>query len=156
MSVIRTISTTWIANATSITSHARSRASYLAADWMPVSEAGLLDVHADEGPFPVAAGITAERVGGHTRGLSIVRVAGGQDPDVVFVGDLVPTGAHVPVPWVMGYDLQPLVTIEEKKEVYRRCAQEGLGLAFPHDAEVGGVCVEMVDGKPVVCKVLDL
>jgi glyoxylase-like metal-dependent hydrolase (beta-lactamase superfamily II) len=50
-----------------------------------------------------------------------------------FLGDLVPTAAHLPLPWIMGYDLEPLVTLETKKRVLARAAGEGWWLLFEHD-----------------------
>src|SRR2546423_4884600 len=55
---------------------------------------------------------------------------------VCFLADLVPTSAHLPLPWIMGYDLQPLVTLESKRQLYRRAEAEGWLLVFEHDAAV--------------------
>jgi len=53
-----------------------------------------------------------------------------------FVADLVPTAAHLPLPWIMGYDLEPLVTLETRKRIYRRAEAEGWLLVFEHDPNV--------------------
>jgi len=53
-----------------------------------------------------------------------------------FVADLVPTSAHLPLPWIMGYDLEPLVTLESRRRLYRRAEGEGWLLVFEHDAAV--------------------
>jgi glyoxylase-like metal-dependent hydrolase (beta-lactamase superfamily II) len=113
--------------------HARSRASYVRDDWIPVHEAGLLEVHGADGPEEILPGLTLERVGGHTPGLSLVRLDGGADGDVLCVGDLVPTGAHVPVPWIMGYDLDPPRQVELKEARLPRWADEGTLVVFPHE-----------------------
>ena len=55
---------------------------------------------------------------------------------VCFLADLVPTSAHLPLPWIMGYDLQPLVTLESKRQLYRRAEAEGWLLCFEHDPVV--------------------
>jgi len=55
---------------------------------------------------------------------------------VCFLADLVPTSAHLPLPWIMGYDLEPLVTLESKRQLYRRAEAEGWLLCFEHDATV--------------------
>jgi glyoxylase-like metal-dependent hydrolase (beta-lactamase superfamily II) len=71
-----------------------------------------------------------------------------------FLGDLVPTAAHLPAAWIMGYDLEPLVTLETKKRVLGRAAAEGWELIFEHDpavargrvvADAGGWTPEPVD-----------
>jgi len=53
-----------------------------------------------------------------------------------FLADLVPTSAHLPLPWIMGYDLEPLVTLESKRQLYRRAEGEGWLLVFEHDPAV--------------------
>jgi len=53
-----------------------------------------------------------------------------------FLADLVPTSAHLPLPWIMGYDLEPLVTLESKRRLYARAEAEGWLLWFEHDPEV--------------------
>jgi len=53
-----------------------------------------------------------------------------------FLADLVPTSAHLPLPWIMGYDLEPLVTLESKRRTYRRAEAEGWLLVFEHDPVV--------------------
>ena len=65
-----------------------------------------------------------------------------------FVADLVPTAAHLPLPWIMGYDLEPLVTLETRKRIYQRAEAEGWLLVFEHDpATVAGRLGK--DGKGV-------
>jgi glyoxylase-like metal-dependent hydrolase (beta-lactamase superfamily II) len=53
-----------------------------------------------------------------------------------FLADLVPTSAHLPLPWIMGYDLEPLVTLESRRQLYRRAEGEGWLLVFEHDPAV--------------------
>src|SRR5258707_864915 len=53
-----------------------------------------------------------------------------------FLADLAPTSAHLPLPWIMGYDLEPLVTLESKRHLYRRAEGEGWLLVFEHDPAV--------------------
>jgi glyoxylase-like metal-dependent hydrolase (beta-lactamase superfamily II) len=53
-----------------------------------------------------------------------------------FVADLVPTSAHLPLPWIMGYDLEPLVTLESRRRLYQRAEGEGWLLVFEHDPAV--------------------
>jgi glyoxylase-like metal-dependent hydrolase (beta-lactamase superfamily II) len=53
-----------------------------------------------------------------------------------FIADLVPTSAHVPLPWIMGYDLEPLVTLETRRAIYARALAEEWLLCFEHDPEI--------------------
>jgi glyoxylase-like metal-dependent hydrolase (beta-lactamase superfamily II) len=50
------------------------------------------------------------------------------------LGDLVPTVAHLPLPWIMGYDVEPLVTLETKRRILKRAVDEDWLVVFEHDA----------------------
>ena len=65
---------------------------------------------------------------------SILIESGGEK--ACFVADLVPTSAHLPLPWIMGYDLEPLVTLETRRRIYQRAEAEGWLLVFEHDPHV--------------------
>jgi glyoxylase-like metal-dependent hydrolase (beta-lactamase superfamily II) len=62
---------------------------------------------------------------------SVLVTSGGEA--ACFLADLVPTAAHLPAPWIMGYDLEPLVTLETKKRLLTRAAREHWQLIFEHD-----------------------
>jgi glyoxylase-like metal-dependent hydrolase (beta-lactamase superfamily II) len=51
-----------------------------------------------------------------------------------YLADLVPTVAHLPLPWIMGYDVEPLVTLETKRRILQRAHEEGWLVIFEHDA----------------------
>jgi glyoxylase-like metal-dependent hydrolase (beta-lactamase superfamily II) len=70
-----------------------------------------------------------------------------------FLGDVVPTSAHLPLPWIMGYDVEPLVTLESKRWLLRRAQEEGWTLVFEHDPTVGFGRVAH-DGKAYVLEAL--
>jgi glyoxylase-like metal-dependent hydrolase (beta-lactamase superfamily II) len=55
---------------------------------------------------------------------------------VAFVADLIPTSAHMRLPWIMGYDLEPLRTLESKRAILREAALEGWRIVFEHDPVV--------------------
>jgi glyoxylase-like metal-dependent hydrolase (beta-lactamase superfamily II) len=70
---------------------------------------------------------------GHTPGHQSVRLDSGGET-ALFLGDLVPTAAHLPLPWIMGYDVEPMVTLETKRRILKTaCEQEWL-VVFEHDA----------------------
>jgi glyoxylase-like metal-dependent hydrolase (beta-lactamase superfamily II) len=54
----------------------------------------------------------------------------------LFLGDMCPTSAHLPAPWIMGYDVEPLVTLATKKRVLKQAADQGWLLVFEHDSVV--------------------
>lgn len=76
------------------------------------------------------------RAAGHTSGMCVVQVAGGEDGDALFLADLVPTAAHLPVPWVMAFDLYPVTTMETKERWLERAAEGQWLCIFQHDPEI--------------------
>lgn len=111
----------------------RTAASYFPHNFVPVHDAGLFDFV--EGERAVAAGITVVPTPGHVPYHQGIRLE--NDGEVAFyVADLVPTTAHLPLPWIMGYDVEPLVTLETKRRVLRRALDERWILVFEHDALV--------------------
>jgi len=63
----------------------------------------------------------------------VIRSAG---ETAVFLADVIPTHAHLPLPWIMGYDVEPLVTLESKRRLLKRAEQEDWTVIFEHDAIV--------------------
>lgn len=128
----------------------RDRASYDPRNWEPLFEAGVVELFDDEAE-PVA-GVRAVKAPGHNADMCIVVIDGGDAGDAggkaVFWADLVPTAAHVPYPWIMGYDLYPLTTLEQKKRWLPRAAAEGWLSIFEHDPETPlGRLVETKPGR---------
>jgi glyoxylase-like metal-dependent hydrolase (beta-lactamase superfamily II) len=74
-----------------------------------------------DGEFEIFEGIELIVSDGHTIGQQLVKVSDG-DKTLVYCGDLIPTSSHIPIPYVMAYDLQPLITMEEKKETTKKGA----------------------------------
>lgn len=111
----------------------RIRASYLLHNVDPVDAAGLWDLV--EGDTQVTEGVRVVRTPGHTPWHQSVLVE--RDGEVAcFLADVCPTTAHLPLPWIMGYDLEPLVTLESKRGLWERACEEEWLLVFEHDAVV--------------------
>ncbi|MBN1448857.1 MAG: MBL fold metallo-hydrolase [Bacteroidetes bacterium] len=109
----------------------RDRASYFPDNLLPIEEAGKLQLlDGEEELFP---GLRLEIVNGHTFGQQLLRISDG-DQGLLFAGDLIPMSAHVPAPWIMGYDLQPLVTLAEKQAILDRAVSSRDVLVYEHDA----------------------
>lgn len=115
------------------TPNERIRASYLPPNYAPVAEAGRFRLV--DGEAEVLPGIRVLPTPGHVPYHQSILIVD-QGSSLCFLGDLVPTSAHLPPPWIMGYDLEPLVTLETKKALLARAAREGWELAFEHDPTV--------------------
>jgi glyoxylase-like metal-dependent hydrolase (beta-lactamase superfamily II) len=83
----------------------------------------------------VIPGISVRVTPGHVPYHQSVLVSDGGET-ACFLGDLVPTAAHLPLPWIMGYDLEPLRTLESKRVLLTEAAERGWRLVFEHDARV--------------------
>ncbi len=111
----------------------RTRGSYFPKNFEPVAARDrwmLLD-----GDTEVLPGIVCVVTPGHVPFHQSIRVADGGET-ALFLGDLVPTSAHLPLPWIMGYDVEPLRTLETKRTVLAVAAEEGWRLVFEHDPVV--------------------
>ncbi|MNC92938.1 hypothetical protein D3C83_94590 [compost metagenome] len=71
---------------------------------------------------------------GHVPWHQSILIDGGNGAIALFLGDVCPTAAHLPLPWIMGYDVEPLVTLESKRRILTRAVDEGWLLVFEHDA----------------------
>ena len=108
----------------------RVRASYLADNFDPLaSEDRIRFVEQDAEIVP---GVRVLHTAGHTPGHQSVLIGTGKSR-VLYLADLVPTVAHLPLPWIMGYDVEPLVTLDSKRSVLAAAVREGWTLAFEHD-----------------------
>jgi len=107
----------------------RTAASYLAHNFDPVPFQ-LID-----GETQILPGIRALPTPGHVpHHQSLLIESGGER--ACFIADLVPTSSHLPLPWIMGYDLEPLVTLETRRRLYQRAEAEQWLLIFEHDPVV--------------------
>ena len=107
----------------------RTAASYLKHNFDPIT------FRLVDGETEVLPGIRCLPTPGHVPYHQSILVENGGDR-ACFLADLVPTSAHVPLPWIMGYDLEPLVTLESKRRLYTRAEAEGWLLWFEHDPVV--------------------
>jgi len=124
--------------------NARNRASYLLDNYAPLAEAGVLQlVDEDQTIMP---GVKVRRTGGHTPHHQIVVIESG-GKTAAFVADLIPTTAHVPDAWVMGYDLNPLETMTAKQRFAKEAIEKDILVFFEHDPVVAAGYLKEVDGK---------
>lgn len=109
----------------------KDRASFMPENYMPLIERDVLDIL--EGPGELFPGIRVDLANGHTRALQMVTVSD-SSVTVFYPADLMPTGAHISIPYGMGYDNFPLTTIAEKKLFLPRIIDERWIVIFEHDA----------------------
>jgi glyoxylase-like metal-dependent hydrolase (beta-lactamase superfamily II) len=110
----------------------RTAASYFPHNFVPVHEAGRYDLV--EGEREIVPGIRVLPTPGHVPYHQSILIES-RGEAALYLGDLVPTSAHLPLPWIMGYDVEPLVTLETKRRILRRAMDEGWLVVFEHDAE---------------------
>ena len=110
--------------------NARERASFLTENILPIQEHGLLNF-IEEHSF-ANYGITFDHVYGHTEAMSIPYIDY-NGTKIIFAADLMPSSFHIPLPYVMSYDLRPLSTLDERKRLYENVLSENAILFFEHD-----------------------
>lgn len=135
--------------------HPKDRASFLEEDFSALEDTDVLRFVEGDRPDPPYPGLEWYVSHGHTPS-QLHPVFGTGSDRLMFVGDLVPTIAHLRLGWVMAYDLLPMTTISEKEAVVRRCVDEGMLLAFPHDPVTGGVALDGPVERPIVLHALSL
>ena len=123
----------------------RDRASYRPEDWEPWAAAGRLETVSGE--KEIRPGITVVPVRGHNAGMQAIRVdSGGRT--LFYFADALPTSAHVPIPWIMSYDLYPVDLIENKKRLLAQAVRDQWLCVFEHDPLVPwGTIAEDPDGR---------
>jgi glyoxylase-like metal-dependent hydrolase (beta-lactamase superfamily II) len=120
----------------------REQASFLTENILPLEESGQLRLH--EGGAELYPGLELIVVDGHTRGQQLVRF---HDPSrsLLFAGDLLPTAAHVPLLWIMAYDVAPLDTLAEKQRILSRAAEKDWIIFFEHDVDTATAHIEVTE-----------
>ena len=111
----------------------RIRASYLPENFEAVTDAGLWDLVQGDGV--VTEGLRVVPTPGHTPYHQSVLIESDGETGC-YLADVCPTSAHIPLPWIMGYDLEPLVTLESKRGLWQRALEDDWMLIFEHDPRV--------------------
>ena len=117
---------------TAMNPNAREKASFLKENIGPLTTSEHVNLVDDTHEFE--PGLTTIVVNGHTLGQQLPKIEG-DDKTIVFMADLLPTHVHLPLPWVMGYDLYPTQTLTEKKAFLDRAIEGNWYLYLEHDAK---------------------
>ncbi|MEO8189596.1 MAG: MBL fold metallo-hydrolase [Acidobacteriota bacterium] len=125
--------------------HERDRASYDPANWEPYAAAGRLEEISGE--REIRPGVRAVPLPGHNAGMQAVRIDSGGRTAFYFA-DALPTSAHIPLPWMMGYDLYPVELLDNKRRLLSQAVLERWLCVFEHDPDVPwGTLVDQPNGK---------
>jgi len=133
--------------------HERDQASYLSENWEPIRASGQLQAMPDD--YEVVPGLGMQTIRGHSETMQTWRLDRGGQTMYGFA-DLIPMRHHVPLPWIMGYDLYPTETLAFKKEVLPKAFEEGWLCLFYHDLDEPVSRIRERDGKLVAVPVSTL
>lgn len=127
--------------------NAREKASFLSENILPMQESGQLNfIQRPNGDFGFSKEMNFDifYVDGHTEKMMIPHIKY-KDKTIVFCADLIPTAGHLPLPYVMGYDTRPLLTMPEKSKFLTSAAENNYFLWLEHDAHNQIITVEMTE-----------
>lgn len=137
--------------------NARERASFLKENFVPLKEAGVLKYIPEESGFSWDDRIKMWLSYGHTESMILPEIKINDKVTLIYAADLIPSAHHVGLPYIMGYDIRPLVTLSEKTEFLKAWAEKGYYLLMEHDKETECITIKMDDrGRPQVDQRLTL
>ncbi len=128
----------------------RDRGSYIKENFEPLAKEGVLNLLTSN---EFDDNISFEIINGHTFGQQMIKISDGTNT-VLYCADLLPFVSHIRLPYIMAYDLQPLVTLSEKKKYLKQALEENWILYFGHDPEYAAVTLKHTDKGIVQDKVL--
>ncbi len=125
----------------------RNRGSYLQDNYVPLAEAGVLQLVDED--RTIMPGVRVRRTGGHTMHHQIILIESG-GRTAAFAADLMPTTAHLPDAWIMGYDLYPLDTLSAKQQFVKEAIEKNILVFFQHDPAIAAAYIRERNGKRIV------
>ena len=128
----------------------RTKGSYFLENYKPLADHNVLQLVDED--VSIVPGVRVRRTGGHTMHHQIVLIESA-GKTAVFAADLLPTAAHLPEVWVMGYDLFPLDTLNFKRAFLREAIDREYLILFEHDPDICAGYLREKDGKRYVEKV---
>ena len=120
----------------------KDKASYLLENFMPIQEFNQLTLIEDD--CEIMGTISGLSFYGHTTGQQLIKITVNND-SLIFCSDLIPLKSHLKLPWIMGYDLNAMKTLEEKTLFLSQAAKENWLLFFYHDPKTAAVRIEKND-----------
>lgn len=133
----------------------KDRASFYPRDYESVVEAGLFTLLEGEQPESPFANVSWFIAHGHTPYQLLPRFSDGRT-SLLYVADEIPTFAHLPIPWVMAYDTEPLKTMQEKQCMLQDCAEHDVILFSEHDPQVAAARIDASGKRPIIRETIAL
>jgi glyoxylase-like metal-dependent hydrolase (beta-lactamase superfamily II) len=121
----------------------KDQGSFMSDDWSVLVENNMIKFV--DGKDMFLPGIGVHLTYGHTTGMMHPIIQDNSNT-IIYMADLIPMAAHIPLPWVMAYDLHPAVTVQEKKEILPKIVKEGWMIFFEHDP-IHQACTVQFNGK---------
>jgi glyoxylase-like metal-dependent hydrolase (beta-lactamase superfamily II) len=109
----------------------KDAASFIPDNYLPLIAERLLEIVEGEGE--IYPGIVVKPLFGHTKAMQVVIIKD-QGQTLLYCADLIPTSAHIHIPFIMAYDNDPLITLKEKKSILSQAFEDNWLLVFEHDA----------------------
>ena len=131
----------------------KDRASFMGDDFMPLMDRKILELV--DGECDIFPGIEVLVCNGHTSAQQLPKISDGRTT-MLFCCDLVPTTSHVPLPYIMAYDVRPLVTLEEKRRILSRALEEQWILFLEHDPVTEAITLKKTEKGPALDRSLKL
>ncbi len=133
--------------------NAREKASFLKENILPIQESGQLQLI--QKPEIILPNIAAEYVYGHTEGMILPKISY-KNHTLLFMADLTPSVSHLPLPFIMAYDMRPLQTLNEKQQMLQKACDEKWILFFEHDAKNECCTLKQTEKGPRVDEIFPL
>lgn len=129
--------------------NARERASFLKENFVPLKDAGVLHYFPEEQGYAWDSRIKLRYSYGHTESMLLPEIKISEDVTIIYAADLIPSAHHIGLPYIMGYDIRPLVTLDEKTTFLKEVADKGYFLFLEHDKSTACITVKLDEkGRP--------
>lgn len=122
----------------------REKASFLKENILPIEESGRLKFVETREGMDFTDNMTLRFVSGHTESMMLPQIKY-KDKTIIFMADLLPSAAHIPIPYIMAYDTRPLETLVEKKSFLTEAQQKDYILFFEHDPSIECCDLQVTD-----------
>ncbi len=137
--------------------NARERASFLKENFVPLKDAGVLHYVPEVQGHQWNDFIKIRFSYGHTESMMLPEIKVNDEVTLIYAADLIPSAHHVGLPYIMGYDIRALVTLEEKTPFLKEVAEKGYYLFLEHDEDTECISITLdARGRPEVDKRLSL